>query len=153
MAFTFRFANEQDLPAIVDIENTSMSCPWSLKSFQEAVDSDHAFIMVAESEGQIAGFSVFYLTPPESELPDIVVAEAFRGQGLGRLLLEKSLQELTSREVDTIFLEVRVSNAPARRLYERIGFEEIGVRKYFYSNPVEDAICMRWERNSDIDLK
>jgi ribosomal-protein-alanine N-acetyltransferase len=142
MAFTYRFAKEQDLSTIVEIENVSMSCPWSLKSFQEAVTSDHAFIMVAESEGQIAGYSVFYLTPPESELPDIVVDEKYRGQGLGRLLMEKSIQELESRGVDTVFLEVRVSNTPARALYEHIGFEEIGVRKYFYSNPVEDAVCM-----------
>ncbi len=142
MAFTYRFAKEQDLSAIVEIENASMSCPWSLKSFQEAVTSNHAFIMVAESEGQIAGYSVFYLTPPEAELPDIVVDEKYRGQGLGRLLMEKSIQELESRGVDTVFLEVRVSNTPARALYEHIGFEEIGVRKYFYSNPVEDAVCM-----------
>ena len=147
MAFTFRFADEQDLAAIVDIENASMSCPWSLKSYEEAINSDHSFIMVAESEGQIAGFSVFYLTPPESELPDIVVDEKFRGQGLGRQLLTKSLEELAARDVDTIFLEVRVSNTPARRLYESFGFEEIGTRKYFYSNPVEDAICMRWEKD------
>ena len=145
MAFTFRFADEQDLAAIVDIENASMSCPWSLKSYEEAINSDHSFIMVAESEGQIAGFSVFYLTPPESELPDNVVDEKFRGQGLGRQLLTKSLEELAARDVDTIFLEVRVSNTPARRLYESFGFEEIGTRKYFYSNPVEDAICMKFE--------
>lgn len=143
MAFTYRFVNTNDLPKIVEIENASMSCPWSLKSFVEAANSDHAFIMVAEDEGQIAGYSVFYLTPPESELPDIVVDEKYRGQGLGRELLSKSIKELKSRDIDSIFLEVRVSNTPARSLYESIGFEEIGKRKYFYSNPVEDAICMR----------
>jgi ribosomal-protein-alanine N-acetyltransferase len=149
MAFTFRFANAQDLTSIVEIENAAMSCPWSLKSYEEAITSDHSFIMVAEDDGQIAGFSVFYLTPPESELPDIVVDEKFRGQGLGCQLLTKSIEELEKRGIDTIFLEVRVSNTPARRLYQRMGFEEIGTRKYFYTNPVEDAICMRWERNAD----
>ncbi|SHI91184.1 ribosomal protein S18-alanine N-acetyltransferase [Pseudobutyrivibrio xylanivorans] len=146
MAFTYRFANEKDLPSIVEIENEAMSCPWSLKSYEEAISSDHSFIMVAEDDGQIAAFSVFYLTPPEAELPDIVVDEKYRGQGLGRQLLTKSLEELETRGIDTIFLEVRVSNTPARRLYESFGFEEIGVRKYFYSNPVEDAICMKFER-------
>ena len=147
MAFTYRFANAQDLPAIVEIENAAMSCPWSLKSYEEAVTSDHSFIMVAEDDGQIAAFSVFYLTPPEAELPDIVVDEKYRGQGLGRQLLSKALEELEGRGIDTIFLEVRVSNTPARRLYEGLGFEEIGTRKYFYSDPVEDAICMKLERN------
>ncbi|MDC7280413.1 MULTISPECIES: ribosomal protein S18-alanine N-acetyltransferase [Pseudobutyrivibrio] len=147
MAFTYRFANAQDLPAIVEIENAAMSCPWSLKSYEEAISSDHSFIMVAEDDGQIAAFSVFYLTPPEAELPDIVVDEKYRGQGLGRQLLSKALEELESRGIDTIFLEVRVSNTPARHLYEGLGFEEIGTRKYFYSDPVEDAICMKLERN------
>ena len=49
------------------------------------------------------------------------------------------------KNIDTLFLEVRESNAPARGLYTKMGFEEIGKRKYFYSNPVEDAICMRKE--------
>ena len=146
MAFTYRFANEQDLQEIVEIEKAAMSCPWSLKSYEEAIASDHSFIIVAEDDGQIAAFSVFYLTPPEAELPDIVVDEKYRGQGLGRQLLTKSLEELEARDIDTIFLEVRVSNTPARRLYESFGFEEIGKRKYFYSNPVEDAICMKFER-------
>ena len=146
MAFTYRFANAQDLPAIVEIENAAMSCPWSLKSYEEAITTDHSFVMVAEDDGQIAAFSVFYLTPPEAELPDIVVDEKYRGKGLGRQLLTRSMEELESRGIGTIFLEVRVSNTPARRLYESFGFEEIGTRKYFYSNPVEDAICMKFER-------
>ena len=149
MAFTFRFATEQDLTGIVYIENASMSCPWSFCSFDEAVCSNHSFVIVAEADGEIAGYSVFYLTPPESELPDIVVSEKYRNQGLGRQLLEESIKELKKQKVDTIFLEVRVSNAPARALYEKMGFEEIGTRKYFYSNPVEDAICMRLEFDAD----
>lgn len=143
MAFTFRFATEKDLTKIVDIENASMSCPWSFCSFDEAICSNHSFIIVAEEDGVIAGYSVFYLTPPESELPDIVVEEGYRGRGLGRQLLEYSIGELKSRGIETVFLEVRVSNTPARTIYEHMGFEEIGVRKYFYSNPVEDAVCMR----------
>lgn len=143
MALSYRFAKETDLQRIFEIEQASMSCPWSLKSYQEAFSSDNAIIIVAEVDDAIAGFSVFYLTSPEAELPDIVVDEAYRGQGIGRFLLEKSLDELKLRGIDTIFLEVRVSNTPARRLYESFGFEQIGIRKYFYSNPVEDAVCMR----------
>ena len=124
-----------------------MSCPWSRDSYKEAMDSDHAFIMVATESDSCVGFAVFYLTVPESELPDIVVAEEHRGKGIGKALLDASLRELTSRGVDTVFLEVRVSNERAKALYEKVGFEEIGRRKYFYSDPVEDAICMRLEMN------
>ncbi|MBQ7147864.1 MAG: ribosomal protein S18-alanine N-acetyltransferase [Pseudobutyrivibrio sp.] len=148
MAFEFRHATEADIEQIASIEAASMSCPWSADSYKEAVNSDHTFVLVVTEEAAIVGFAVFYLTPPESELPDIVVSEAYRGQGLGRKLLDYSMQELQARAVDTVFLEVRVSNTPARRLYQHFGFEEIGVRKYFYSDPVEDAVCMRL----DIDI-
>lgn len=148
MSLEFRFANQQDLNTIVEIENASMSSPWSLGSYKEALDSDHAFIMVADEAGVCVGFAVFYLTAPESELPDIVVSESYRGRGIGKLLLDASLRELSLRGVDTVFLEVRVSNERARALYEKMGFEEIGRRKYFYSDPIEDAICMRLEIDS-----
>lgn len=148
MSLEFRFANQQDLNTIVEIENASMSSPWTLDSYKEALDSDHAFIMVADEAGVCVGFAVFYLTAPESELPDIVVSESYRGRGIGKLLLDASLRELSLRGVDTVFLEVRVSNERAQALYEKMGFEEIGRRKYFYSDPIEDAICMRLEIDS-----
>ena len=145
MAFEFRYATIEDVEQIAAIEAASMPNPWKVPSYIEAINSDHAFIIVAMDEKKVAGFSVFYLTPPEAELPDIVVEKSYRGQGLGKQLLEYAATELTSKNIDTIFLEVRESNAPARALYTKMGFEEIGKRKYFYSNPVEDAICMRKE--------
>ncbi len=142
MAFEFRFAEEADLEEIVNIEKASMSNPWALSSYKEALDSEHAFIYVATESGNIAGFCVLYLTPPESEIPDIVIDKQYRNKGLGKVLLDNVIKELKSQGIDTVFLEVRVSNEPARALYEKVGFEQIGVRKYFYSNPLEDAICM-----------
>ncbi|SFI37386.1 ribosomal-protein-alanine N-acetyltransferase [Pseudobutyrivibrio sp. OR37] len=144
MAFTYRYATESDVDAIVAIEEAAMSAPWNRDNYLEAINSEHAFILVAAEADVIAGFAVFYLTPPESELPDIVVSEKYRGQGIGRALLSESIALLKAQGIDTIFLEVRVSNTPARTLYTHTGFVEIGKRKYFYSNPIEDAICMSY---------
>ena len=143
MALEYRFATEADLEQIFEIEQSVMPCPWSKKSFQEAFSSDYSIILVAADDYRICGFSVLYITAPEAELPDIVVSKEYQGQGIGRALLEYTISEAKAKKVETIFLEVRVSNAPARGLYDSFGFEEIGTRKYFYSNPVEDAICMR----------
>ena len=121
-----------------------MSNPWHKDNYLEAIRSDHAFVVVASEDDAIAGFAVFYLTPPESELPDIVVDEAYRKRGIAKALLHYAFDQLQSKKVDTVFLEVRVSNTPARTLYDSLGFEEIGKRKYFYSNPIEDAICMSY---------
>ena len=145
MAFNFRYATIDDIESISAIELASMNNPWKADAYQEAISSDHAFVMVAEQDGKIAGFAVFYLTPPESELPDIVVSQEYRSHGLGRMLLTHCFDELRTKSIETIFLEVRVSNTPARTLYEHLGFESIGTRKYFYSNPTEDALCMRIE--------
>ena len=119
-----------------------MPTPWSMKSFQEAFDSDYSLIMVVTENDIICGFSVLYITAPEAELPDIVIDTKYQGKGLGKGLLEYTISEAQKKNVETIFLEVRVSNTPARNLYQRFEFEEIGKRKYFYSNPIEDAICM-----------
>ena len=146
MALEYRFATEEDLQQIFEIEQSVMPCPWSMKSFQEAFSSDYSFILVAVDDYRICGFSVLYITAPEAELPDIVVAKEYQGKGVGKGLLQRTIDEASSKGVESIFLEVRVSNAPARGLYNSFGFEEIGTRKYFYSNPVEDAICMKFER-------
>ena len=143
MAFEFRHATLDDVEKIVAIEAASMSNPWKSKDYQEAINSDHAFVMVAVDHDIIAGFAVFYLTKPESELPDIVISKEYRGQGLARTLLNHCFDDLRLQSIETVFLEVRVSNAPARGLYDSLGFESIGTRKYFYSNPIEDALCMR----------
>ena len=142
MTYTYRYATEKDIDAIVAIEKSSMPNPWHRDNYLEAIQSNHAFIMVVVDGNAIAGFAVFYMTPPESELPDIVVVPSYRGKGIGKELLNRCICELKSKAVDTIFLEVRPSNNPARSLYTKMGFEEIGKRKYFYTNPIEDAICM-----------
>ena len=142
MAFEYRHATSEDLQAIFQIEESVMPTPWSMKSFQEAFDSNYSLIMVVTDDNTVCCFSVLYITAPEAELPDIVIDTKYQGMGLGRGLLEYTISEAKNRDVDTIFLEVRVSNTAARTLYNHFEFEEIGKRKYFYSNPVEDAICM-----------
>ena len=143
MSVGFRCANEKDLQQIFQIEQDVMPNPWTLKSFEAAYSSDSSLIIVADDDNRICGFSIVYITAPESELPDIVVRKECQGQGIGRALLTHTVEQLRLKEVDTVFLEVRASNERAKALYESFGFEKIGTRKYFYSNPVEDAICMR----------
>ncbi len=142
MALEYGYATEMDISEIASIEADSMSNPWKEADYFEAINSDHAFVTVAKYEKVIIGYAVFYLTTPESELPDIVIEKNHRGMGVGMSLLTFSISELKKSGIETVFLEVRESNLPARKLYENIGFEIIGKRKYFYSNPIEDAICM-----------
>ena len=139
----YRKATEKDLDEILVIENEVMPLPWSFCSFHEAAISDHTLFLVAEADDGIAGYIVMYLMQPEAELPDIVIKESYQGHGIGTELLRLAIEELKERTFTDIFLEVRVSNAAAIRVYEKLGFKEIGTRKSFYKNPVEDAICMK----------
>jgi len=81
----------------------------------------------------------------EGEITNVVVAEKFRGRGIGRALMEYMLKEAPLHGMGDLTLEVRVSNTPAICLYESLGFKGEGVRPDFYEKPTEDALIM-WKR-------
>jgi ribosomal-protein-alanine acetyltransferase len=89
------------------------------------------------------GFLVAQHLPPEWELENIVVAPTSRRKGLGKRLLDSLLDAAKKTNSTAVFLEVRESNAAARTLYERTGFEQTGHRKAYYKNPSEDAVLYR----------
>lgn len=95
------------------------------------------------SAAQLAGFAVAVLAPPEAELESIAVAAPFQRRGLARALLAALDAHLRAAAVDTLLLEVRVSNTPAQALYRSSGFVQIGRRPGYYADPVEDALILR----------
>ena len=97
--------------------------------------------------GQVVAVAWFTVVAGESELLDIRVAAAQRGNGLGRMLLDACLVQVF-KVADSCFLEVRRSNVAAQRFYQRLGFAETGVRRDYYPCPTgrEDAILMRLVR-------
>jgi ribosomal-protein-alanine N-acetyltransferase len=99
--------------------------------------------MVAEEAGELVGYAVLWFAANEAELGDIAVLPEERNRGLGRWILEGALREARRRGAEQVYLEVRDSNTDARRLYEKAGFETVGTRPSYYSEPVEDAILMR----------
>ena len=100
-----------------------------------------------ECAPKLRGFTALLLTPPESDIIDIIVSSSHRGQRIGTGLLDWACDLALLRGVDTIFLEVRPGNTPARRLYEHLGFVQCGIRKGYYTDPPEDAIAMVRRRN------
>jgi ribosomal-protein-alanine acetyltransferase len=96
-----------------------------------------------EQDIALAGFLVAQHIAPEWELENIVVAPELRSQGMGSRLLNELLSLARETNSQSVFLEVRESNIAARKLYEKAGFEPIGRRKSYYSDPVEDALLYR----------
>jgi [ribosomal protein S18]-alanine N-acetyltransferase len=98
--------------------------------------------LVAEADGLVAGYVVAQCAADEGEILNLGVARAHRRRGVGRALVEQVLARLADRGVRVVYLEVRESNAGARRLYEALGFGEVARRARYYRRPVEDAVVL-----------
>lgn len=118
------------------------SDPWSHEDFGECVASGIPFF-VAESRGLVAGYIVAHGAADEGEILNLGVAVAHRRRGVGRALVEHVMRVLGAGGVHAVYLEVRESNAGARRLYEVLGFLEVARRPRYYRRPVEDAVVLR----------
>ena len=140
-----RSAVEADLAEIERIEKLSFADPWSVSDFRSVMNISHAIFLVAvdQASSDLAGYVVTLAIVDESEVLNIAVDPAKRGGSIGARLLDAALAVAESKGASATFLEVRESNAAARRLYESRGFEEISRRRKYYRSPVEDALVLR----------
>ena len=134
-----------DVEIVSKIESEVFSMPWSAKDFLEMVEADYACYYVAEVDGEIAGCCGIRNIAGEGEITNVVVAPPYRKKGIALKMMEYMLERAAEVGIGDCTLEVRVSNQPAIRLYERLGFKGEGVRPHFYDKPDEDALIM-WKR-------
>lgn len=130
-------------PELAVIELESNDPPWSERLFSQEFGNAFSHIFGVRRDGALAGFLVVHTAADEGHIVNLGVRRAFRGQGLGRALLEGVLRELHSRAIRWVTLEVRRTNGVAQRLYTSIGFSEAGIRQRYYSNDGEDALVYR----------
>lgn len=144
MTISIDVARADDVAAISEIERAAFSDPWSARSFRDALEHPAVYFGCARSDGgEVQGYVVAWFVADEGEIANLAVAPEGWGSGIGRALLDAALDEAARRNVESVYLEVRDSNARARRLYQSRGFEEVGRRKGYYRRPVEDAIVLR----------
>ncbi|MEW6739662.1 MAG: ribosomal protein S18-alanine N-acetyltransferase [Nitrospirota bacterium] len=134
-----------DIPEIVSIERLSFSTPWSETSFRSEIYSRYSVTRVAELNGVVVGYICVKHVADECHLLDLAVHPDYRRRGIARALLDDVIQELRIEGCRFFYLEVRSSNYAARKLYEKFGFNMVGVRKGYYVNPAEDAVIMMME--------
>ncbi len=133
-----------DLPRVVEIEESRFTSPWSPRTFEELLERPAAELWVAELPGAgVVGYGVLWCILDQGELANIAVHPEWGGRRVGRALLRRLLSVGRGRGVRAVFLEVRVSNAPAIALYRSFGFREVGQRRAYYERPREDALVMR----------
>ena len=122
---------------------------WSAAQYEAlfAANARERIALIAAEEppeAPIRGLLVARCLDDEWEIENVIVDESHRKRGLGSLLVQELLEEARKAGVGSIILEVRVSNLPALRLYENIGFKQEGRRKNYYNRPVEDALLYRF---------
>lgn len=139
-----RDMREEDLERIEQIEVRNFSRPWTVQDFRDFLLRDDAIFLTALCDGEIAGYIGFYGIPDEGDITNVSVDERFRRRGIGRALVSELISRAAAHGIGTIFLEVRDSNEAAIRLYEAEGFGQVGLRRRYYSSPVEDARIMRY---------
>lgn len=134
----------EDVDEVVAIERASFSNPWTREGFLESLQKDYCHFIVARmTDGSLAGYCGFYQTADEADITNVAVSQKYRGQGVGFEMLNYLMKTGRERNVLDYTLEVRRGNVCAIKLYEKCGFESVGYRKNFYSNPTEDA-CIMW---------
>lgn len=133
---------QEDIPQVAQIEKASFSQPWSEKSFQDSIAREDTIFLVSEKNGIITGYIGMYVSFEEADVTNVAVAPEYRKKGYGEALVSAIIERARQKQIENIFLEVRISNFSAISLYEKLKFEHMGVRKNFYQYPQEDAVLM-----------
>ncbi len=143
-----RPAEIADVSAIHAIEQAAFSDPWSAGDFRECLANGLACLVAVGTAG-VAGYVVARRVADEGEILNLGVTSSARRRGVGRALVREVIAVLGTAGVRAVYLEVRASNAAARRLYERLGFGEVARRRGYYRRPTEDAVILRAAISAD----
>jgi ribosomal-protein-alanine N-acetyltransferase len=148
-AVSIRRATSADVADVAALERASYSDPWPASSFASLPENPSVYFIVARrsADNQLAGFAIAWSVLDEAELANLAVERGARRQGIGALLLDAVLENARQAATNRIYLEVRESNAAARRLYASRQFAEVGRRKKYYRAPEEDALILRREQD------
>jgi [ribosomal protein S18]-alanine N-acetyltransferase len=152
-----RLATASDIPAIIALERQCASAAhWTEQQYQDlfpnpiAPPPKRVVLVIAESptlpekpESNPLGLLIAHNLDREWELENIAVAPAARKRGIATMLVQELISRAREADGESVFLEVRESNRPARALYEKLGFRQSGRRKAYYQRPLEDALLYR----------
>lgn len=142
----FRAMTEDDIPAVLDLENKTYPQPWSEGVFRDELSQRDRIYIVAERAGKMIGFGGLMLIEEDAHVTTLAVADDSRLAGVGTRLMLELVDSGLARGARNLTLEVRANNGAAQRLYNRFDMIAVGVRKHYYRD--DDAVIM-WA--TDID--
>ena len=144
-----RQMNGGDIAQLASIEASSFS-PWNREQVAAEFQRKAGLSLVAvTSAGEVQAWCCGMSVGTDAELLKITVHPAKRRKGIAEALLLELCVQFAKRDARQIFLEVRLQNIPALRLYEKLGFQETGRRKNYYKGPADDAVILVRSLNHD----
>lgn len=140
----------QDAKAIASAEKLIFSDPWSEEDILSTISTVGSMCYTALDGGEVAAYIIGRQITPEGEIYRIATLPHKRRRGIAYRLLDYAVKCERGLGLESLFLEVREKNLPARNLYRSYGFREIGSRKNYYKNPDDNAIVMLLCHNADL---
>ena len=144
---TITTMGQEHVSQVAELEKQCFSDPWSEKSVASELENPLSLWLVALEGDTVAGYVGSQTVMGETDMMNVAVSPAYRRRGIARELIQELLRELARQGSHRLTLEVRASNAPARALYESLGFAQVGRRPNYSRNPKEDALILgkEWE--------
>lgn len=136
---------QRHVAAIAALERACFSDPWTDAAIASELDNPLSLWLVAISDDTVCGYIGSQTCGEESDMMNLAVAPAYRRQGVAEQLVSALARELRKQGSRSLTLEVRESNAPARELYQKLGFVQTGRRPNYYFHPQEAALILRKE--------
>ena len=144
----------EDIDAVQEVERASFPVPWPANAFRhELTQNKNAHYIVAKEGERIVGYAGLWLSLDEAHITTFAVLPDHRRRRIGERMLVVIFDKAARLGAEWLTLEVRASNMPAQRLYEKYGFRPAGIRRRYYSDNNEDAIIMWTERLRDRALR
>jgi ribosomal-protein-alanine N-acetyltransferase len=140
---------EKELDQVLELDNLCFSGLWSLDGYKREIESPNSCLLILtiniDENEKVIGLGCFWAILDEAHLTILAIHPDFQGQGLGKLLLGKLLEEAENRSLERATLEVGENNKKALNLYQQFGFKEAGRRKKYYKKTEEDALIL-WKK-------
>ena len=144
----------EDIDPVQEVERASFPIPWPANAFRhELTQNKNAHYIVAKEGERIVGYAGLWLSLDEAHITTFAVIPERRRRKIGERMLVRLFEMATDLRAEWLTLEVRASNFPAQRLYEKYGFHAAGIRRRYYSDNNEDAIIMWTERLRDRSVR
>ena len=142
---TFTEMKQAHVAQVAELEKLCFADPWSEKSIASELGNIWSYWVVALDGERVVGYIGSQSSADETDVMNVAVHPDYRRRGIAESLIEVLIRELKNRGSHALMLEVRDSNEPAIALYEKLGFQQVGLRKNYYHKPKEDALILRKE--------